>query len=152
MSVLTNEDEITPVDNELELLKEEATDLGIEFSDKIGATTLAKRIEDKKESIKAKQEAKKVAKEAKANEGKVTIVVESRDGDDSITDQFFGFNGQSILIQLGEEVEVTESMYEFIKGIGAKVKKFKLKNDADGVPRKEWYDKFVTRFLVQKVG
>jgi len=140
MSVEINQDIIT-----------EAEELGIVVHHNVKEETLLAKIEEKKAEIKAKQEAKKKAKEEKKPEGKVRIIVESRDAEDKSPDQFFGFNGQHILVQKGEEVEVTETMYRFIKSIGKKVKKFKMIPDEDGIPRKKWYDKWESRFIVEKI-
>ena len=56
---------------------------------------------------------------------------------------------ESVLIQFGEEVEITERMYEHIKGIQYKEKKFKLVPDEDGIQRKVWYDKKQSRFSLK---
>ena len=140
MSVIINQDII-----------EEAELLGIKVTHNMKEETLLSRIEEKKEEIANKQAEKKKAKEEKKPEAKIKIIVESRDAEDDAPDQFFGFNGQHILIQKGEEVEVNETMYKFIKSIGKKVKKFKMVNDEDGIPRKKWYDKWESRFIVERV-
>jgi len=140
MSVIINQDII-----------EEAELLGIKVTHNMKEETLLLRIEEKKEEIANKQAEKKKAKEEKKPEAKIKIIVESRDAEDDAPDQFFGFNGQHILIQKGEEVEVNETMYKFIKSIGKKVKKFKMVNDEDGIPRKKWYDKWESRFIVERV-
>ena len=142
-SVLNNQD--------LELLKEEALDIGVTFSPNIGYDTLLERVEEKKAEIAENQAKKKEAK-AKASEPveKIKVIVESRDGDD-IPDQFIGFNGKSVLIQFGEEIEIDKDIYEFMKTVGSKQHKFKLVNDEDGIPRKQWYKKFVSRFIIQTV-
>ena len=57
-SVLNNQD--------LELLKEEALDIGVTFSPNIGYDTLLERVEEKKAEIAENQAKKKEAK-AKAN-------------------------------------------------------------------------------------
>lgn len=148
--------EETNQDNLLEELKEQALDLGIKFNANIGAEKLQEKIDEKEAEIAAKQKAKKEAKASVSNK-KVRIVVESREGDDAPSDQFFGCGSmatgqrESILIQFGEEIEVSESMYNHIKSIKYGEKKFKLVPDEEGIPQKEWYTKYKTRFIVSKV-
>lgn len=130
---------------------DEAEELGIKVTHNMKEETVLNRIEEKRAEIKARQSAKKEAKAAVGPAKKVKIVLESRDPEDNSPDQFFGHNGQHILIQKGEEVEVTETMYNFIKSIGKRVKKFKMVPDEDGIPRKQWYDKWESRFIVEKI-
>jgi len=153
-TVENNQVEVNEIDEKLELLKEEARDLGITFRDNIGYATLVGKIEAKETEVVEKQQAKKKAKEAVASEDKIKIIVESRD-DDNIPDQFFGLCGggrkENILIQFGEEVEVSPFMYEHIKSKGGYIKKFKMTTDEEGMPKKEWYNKWQSRFIVSKV-
>lgn len=130
---------------------EKAEDLGIKVTHNMKEETVVAKIEAKQAEINSKQEAKKKAKDEAEPVKKIKIIVEARDAEDNSPDQFFGFNGQQILIQKGEEVEVTEKMYDFIKAIGKNVKKFKLVNDEDGIPRKKWYDKWESRFIVERI-
>lgn len=149
MSELNNE-------KKLEELKLQATDLGISFRENIGIEKLTQKIEEKEEEIAKAAREKKLKEQKEANK-KVKIIVEPRVRDEGIEDQFFGFRSlssgvkESILIQFGEEVEVSERMYEHIKSIKFKEKKFKTVTDADGIPKKEWYDKEYSRFIVSKV-
>lgn len=143
MSVENNQD--------LELLKEEALDLGIEFSDRIGYDTLKKRVDDRLEELAKKQKESKKAKEAVKTEEKIKIVVEPRDGDVKQVDQFFGFNGKNILIKFGEEVEVDKTMYNFIKNIGGYIQVKTKVIDAEGIPRNSFKKKWKSRFLVERV-
>lgn len=140
MSVTINQDII-----------EQAEDLGIKVTHNIKEETLLLKIEEKQKEIAEKRAEKKKAKAEVVPAKKIRIIVESRDAEDDAPDQFFGFNGQHILIQKGEEVEVTDTMYAFIKSIGKKVKKFKTIMDEDGIPRKQWYNKWESRFIVEKL-
>jgi hypothetical protein len=140
MSVTINQDII-----------EQAEDLGIKVTHNIKEETLLLKIEEKQKEIAEKRAEKKKAKAEVVPVKKIRIIVESRDAEDDAPDQFFGFNGQHILIQKGEEVEVTDTMYTFIKSIGKKVKKFKTIMDEDGIPRKQWYNKWESRFIVEKL-
>lgn len=140
MSVTINQDII-----------EQAEDLGIKVTHNMKEETLLKRIEEKEAEIAEKRAEKKKAKESVVPEEKIRIIVESRDPEDDAPDQFFGFNGQHILIQKGEEVEVTKTMFDFIKSIGKQVRKFKTVMDEDGIPRKQWYKKWESRFIVEKL-
>lgn len=130
---------------EIELLKEEAEELGIKVHPSSKAETIQAKIEAKKAEILEKQEAKKKAKIDKEN-SKLKIIVTPRDSGDNIPDQFFGFNGESILIQFDEEVEVSSVMYEHIKSIGSYIHNAKTVGD-----KKEWTRKWQSRFLVEKV-
>lgn len=136
---------------DLEVLKEEALDLGVEFSERIGYDTLKKRVDDKLEEIKEKQKAKIADKQARESEAKVKIIVEPRDGDVKQEDQFFGFNGKTVLVKFGEEVEVAESMYHFIKGIGGYIQVKSKVIDKDGIPQNKFTKKWKSRFIVEKV-
>ena len=143
-------------DTELEELKQQAEDLGISVHPKIGAVKLQEKIDDAE--LKIAQLAKeKKEKRVKVLGNKVKIVVESREGDDAPVDQFFGFTSmetgvsERILIQFGEEIEVSEQMFEHMKNIKFREKKFKVMPDEDGIPRKHWYKKEKTRFIVSKV-
>ena len=148
MSVDFNQDEA------LKELKEYDTSIGVEFRDNIGLTKLQEKVDAREEEIAEAKRAEKKAKEEASNK-KIRIVVEPRHRDEGINDQFFGFNSmatgkkESILIQFGEEVEVSEDMYNHIKSITFNEKKFKLVPDEDGIPRKEWYDKKQTRFILK---
>ena len=152
MSVQDNQD----INVELEELKEYAKDIGVEFRDNIGLVKLQEKVEVREQEIAEEKRQKKELAKAEKNK-KVRIVVEPRERDEGINDQFFGFNSlktglkESIQIQFGEEVEVSEAMYNHIKNITYTVKKFKMTPDADGIPRKEWYNKKQTRFIVSKV-
>jgi uncharacterized protein YjdB len=141
MSVENNQDLIE--------LKEYAQDIGVEFASTIGYDKLKERVEAKEielaEAKRAEKKSKNIAEE------KVKIIVNPRDGDANIKDQFFGFNGKNILIQFDEEIEVDKSMYEFIKGIGGYVPVVKVVTGEDGMPKKEWSKKYQSRFLVEKV-
>lgn len=129
---------------------EQAENLGIKVTHNMKEETLLKKIEEKEASIAKKQAENKAAKaEAKKPKEKVKVIIEARDNSDGLTDQFIGFNGQSVLIQLGEEVELDVQIVDFIKTVGAIEKKFKMVPDEDGIPRKQWYDKWVSRFIVQ---
>ena len=141
---------------ELEELKEYATDLGISFRENIGLAKLQEKVAEKEEEI-AKLKREEKIKLAKESAKKVKIIVEPRDRDAGVTDQFFGLSSistgarENIRIQFGEEVEVSERMYEHIKSITYSEKKFKIVNGEDGMPKKEWYNKTQTRFIVSKV-
>jgi len=58
---------------------------------------------------------------------------------------------ESILILFGEEVDVTEAMYDHIKSLTFGIKKQKTVLDEDGIPQKEWYTVKKQRFIVSKV-
>ena len=143
----------------LEELKQEAADLGLEVHPRIGAVRLQQQIDEKLKEISDAQKAKKEAKAESSSRPKVKIIVEHREGDDSkVVDQYFGFGSmatgvrENILIQFGEEIEVSEDMYEHIKSKGAYIKKFRLVPDTEnGGQKKEWYDKWQSRFIVSKV-
>lgn len=152
MSVETENQDINV---ELEELKAEAKSLGIKYHPNTGVEKLSKKIEELKEKQDGLQ-VKETKKEVKKPE-KIRIIVESRDGD-STTDQFFGLSSmatgkrESILVQFGEEIEVSPEMYEHIRSKGGHVKKFKMVTDPDtGGQKKEWYDKWQSRFIVSKV-
>ncbi len=137
---------------DLGLLTEEALELGITVHPKAKAETIAKKIEEKKAEIKAKQEAKKQEKEAKANQPKIKCIISHKEGDDyKVQDQFFGFNGKNILVKFDEEVEIDKDIYDFIKTVGSYEHYFKMVNDADGIPRKQWDRRFRKRFNVEKI-
>lgn len=143
-------------EKQLEELKQYATDLGITYRENIGIAKLEEKIEEKENEIALKKrEEKAKAKEEKSK--KIKIVVEPRERDHGINDQFFGYHSmatglkESILIQFGEEVEVSEGMYNHIKNITYGTKKSKMVPDADGIPQKQWYNKVQTRFIVSKV-
>jgi len=145
---------------ELEELRVYATELGIEFRDNIGAAKLEEKIAKREQEIAdAKKAEKEVLKESIQAEKskKVKIIVEPRNRDAGINDQFFGFNSmatglkESILVPFGEEVSVTEAMCEHIMSITYSEPKFKMVTGEDGMPKKEWYNKKQTRFIVQKV-
>ena len=149
MSVENNQD------NELEELRVEAEELGIEVHPRAGIAKIRKAIEDKEAEIAEKQKAKKDLK-ANAKGKKVRVTIESREGDDAPVDQFFAYNSmatgarESILIQFGEEIEISEAMYEHIKSIKYGEKKFKIVPDEDGIPQKHWYTKKKQRFIISK--
>ena len=149
-SVVTNQDTL------FDELKEQAEDLGLTVHPKIGLEKLQAKIDEKEESIAKEAKAKKEVKVA-AKASKIKIIVESREGDDAPADQFFGCGSmatgmrESILIQFGEEVSVSEAMFEHIKNIKFGEKKFKLVPDEDGIPQKVWTTKMKTRFIVSKV-
>lgn len=134
----------TVENNQVEELRQEAELLGITVHPNAKAETIAKKIEDKKLEIEEKQQENKAVKKSRGN--KVKIIVNPRDNDDNVTDQFFGLNGETILMQFDEEVEVSELMYNHIKNIGGYVKTAKLVGD-----KKEWTKKWQSRFLVEKV-
>lgn len=142
---------VEQINQDLETLKEEALELGLEFRDNIGYATLKKRVEDKLAEITAKQEANKLAKAEKAKVKKVKIILENRDGDSNQVDQFFGFNGKNILVKFGEEVEVDEDMYDFIKSIGGYVQVKKTVLDQDGIPQNKFTKKWKSRFMVERI-
>lgn len=150
MSVETNQDELIE-------LREEATDLGIKFQNSWKAATLQKKIDEKLSEIAEQQAESKAKKVSKKDVEKITVVIEAREGDEGIQDQFFSIGSMStgysedILIMFGEKVEISKPMYDHIKSIGKNIKKFKMVTDDDGIPRKQWYDKWVTRFIVEKI-
>ena len=152
-------EEVSTNKSNIDELREEAIDLGIEFHERLGVVKLQKLIDDKLEAMAEASKAKKVAKVAKAKAPKIKITVEHREGDDSkIVDQFFRRqsmatgDSEQILIQWGEEVEVSLAMFEHIKSLGGYIKKFRMVDDIDnGGKKKEWYDKYQTRFIVSKV-
>jgi hypothetical protein len=142
----------TVVDNQVEVLKQEAEDLGIKVHPNAKAETIQSKIDEKKAEIREKQEAKKAGKLDAKTGNKVKLVVNQRDGDDNITEQFFGFNGYTCVIKFDEEVEVPEFMYDYIKSIGGFVPKVKTVTDPDsGLPKKVWDKKWVSRFIVEKL-
>lgn len=143
--------ESVEINQDLEQLKEEALDLGIEFSDRIGYDTLKTRVDDKLAEIEAKQKAKKEAKESLAKEGKVKVIVEPRDGSDNIPDQFIGFNGRTYQIMFGEEVTLPESVVEFMKSKGTVDKVKKIYTDEDGIPQTKYINKFKSRWIIETV-
>lgn len=152
MSVINNQD----TNNELEELKQYATEIGIEFRENIGLVKLQEKVELKEAEIaKARREEKANAK--KDAQKKVKIIVEPRNRDEGINDQYFGLSSmatgirESILIQFGEEVEVSQAMYEYIKNIKYGEKKFKMVPDGNGGQIKEWYIKKQSRFIVSLV-
>lgn len=140
----------------LEELKQYATDLGITFRENIGIAKLELKIQEKEEEIAAEKRKEK-AKAQEAKSKKVKVIIEPRERDAGVNDQFFGFNSlatglkESILIQFGEEVEISEAMYNHIKNITFSTKKSKMVPDADGIPQKQWYNKVQTRFIISKV-
>lgn len=151
MSVDTNQDT-------LQAVREEATDLGISFQDSWKEATIQKKIDEKLEEITKSQQDNKKKKEAKAQpKEKIKVIIEPRDGDDNIVDQFFSYSSMStgesedILVLFGEEVSISKRMYEHIKSISLKTKKFKMVTDSDGIPQKEWYTSKKSRFIVEVV-
>jgi len=133
-------------------LKEEALDLGIEFSANIGEATLQKRIEEKKAEIADKQKANRESKEAKRSGKKVKCIVSHKEGEDyKVKDQFFGFNGETILVEFDEEVVLSEEMQEFIKTLGYYEHYYVTEPDSDGIPQKIRKKRFKKRFLIEKV-
>jgi hypothetical protein len=141
----------TVVDNQVEVLKQEAEDLGIKVHPNAKAETIQSKIDEKKAEIREKQEAKKAGKLDAKTGNKVKLVVNQRDGDDNITEQFFGFNGYTCVIRFDEEVEVPEFMYDYIKSIGGYIPKVKVITDENGLPKKVWSKKWVSRFIVEKL-
>ena len=142
----------TVEDNQVEVLKQEAEDLGIKVHPNAKAETIQSKIDEKKAEIKEKQEAKKADKLNSKSADRVKIIVNQRDGDDNITEQFFGFNGYTCVIKFDEEVEVPDFMYDYIKTIGGYVPKVKVVTEPDsGLPKKVWSKKWVSRFIVEKL-
>lgn len=144
-------------DMNLQELREEATDLGIKFQENWKIETLQKKIDTKLESLSKDQATKKVAKATK-NAKKIKVIIEPRDRDDNIVDQYFSKvsmaegTKESILVLFGEEIDITESMYEFIKSIGGNAQKFRMATDPiTGAPKKQWYAKWESRFILEKV-
>ena len=152
MSVETNQD--------IAALREEAIELGIKPGN-TGAAKLQEKIDAKLAEIASQQAERKAVKEQAKDllSDKIKVVIEHREGDDyKITDQFFGRSSmktgvrEQVLIQFGEEVEISKGMYEHIKSLGGYAKKFKMVTDPEsGEKKKEWYDKWVNRFIVSKV-
>lgn len=136
----------------LEELKQEAIDLGIEFSPNIGYDTLKLRVDEKEAEIALKQKAKKEAKLAKKATGKVKCIISHREGDDyKVPDQFFGFNGKQILVKFDEEVTIDDTMVDFIKTIGTYDYYYVTENDKDGIPQKVRKKRFKKRFMIEIV-
>lgn len=141
---------------ELEELKEYAREIGVDFRDNIGLIKLQEKVAAREDEIAAKKKAEKEAK-AKADGKKVKVVISSRDGDDAPDEQFFGCGSmkdgslEHILIKFDEEIEISERMYEHIKGIEMHEWKYKTVMDKDGIPQKERYKKSKSRFIVSKV-
>jgi len=160
MSVENNQDvnieDVKKVD-ELSELKEYARDLGLTVHPKVGLKKLTEQIEAKEREFATQQGDKKKKRTAVTSGKKVKIIVESREGDDAPIDQFIGYQSmetgakENILIMFGEEIDVSEAMYEHIKSIKFGEKKSKLVLDEDGIPQKVWYTKKKTRFIVSKV-
>lgn len=140
---------VEEINQDLVDLKEEALDLGIEFSDRIGYDTLKKRVDERLEELAQKQRDKKEAKEV-FNET-VKVIVEPRDGSDNIVDQFIGFNGKKYQIMFGEEIELPKVVIEFMrsKGVYDKIKKTYM--DDDGIPQTKYVKKFKSRFLIERI-
>ena len=145
------------VENNQDIRKEllqEAEDLGIKIHPNAKDETIQEKINEKLAEIAEKQKAKKEAKKA-VKDNKVKVIINPRDGDDKVQDQFFGLSAggikENILIKFDEEVEVSERMLAHIKSLGGNVHKFKMVNDEDGIPQKKWYTKWQSRFLVEKV-
>lgn len=140
----------------LEELKEYATELEISFRENIGIAKLEYKITEKEDQIaKQRRDEKVAAKELSAK--KVKIIIEPRDRDEGINDQFFGLNSlelgvkENVRIQFGEEVDVSYNMYNHIKSITYSEKKYKMVTGEDGQQKKQWYNKKQTRFIVSKV-
>ena len=149
----------TVVDNQVEVelqeLRTEAEELGIVVHPKAKAETLQKKIDDKRAEIAEKQEAKKKAKEKAKEVKKVKVIINPRNGDDKIADQYFGLNGggikESILVKFDEEVSISEPMLAHIKSKGCYVHKVKKVIDEDGIPQNKWHKKWESRFIVEKI-
>lgn len=155
---MSNEEQVNENMNQekLEELKVIATELGLSFRENIGIAKLEEKIAQREEEL-AKEKREEKIKSQKESAKKVKVVIEPRHRDEGIDSQFFGYNSMSenvsenILIKFGEEVEISERMYEYIKSITFLEKKFKMEPDENGIPRKVWYDKKNTRFIVSKV-
>lgn len=141
---------------ELIELKEYAKDLGLEFRDNIGLPRLKEKVAEFEEKLvadkkKEREKAKKVASE------KVKVVVEPRERDKGIDDQYFGCismaTGQheSIQIQFGKEVEISLAMFNHIKSLTFGKVKYRTEIDHEGLPKKVQYVERQTRFIVSKV-
>ena len=107
----------------LEELKQYATDLGITFRENIGIAKLELKIQEKEDEIAAEKRKSK-AKTLEAKNNKVKVVIEPRERDHGVNDQFFGFN--SLATGLKERIRIHYRRRNF-KGIFCTFNWFKRK-------------------------
>lgn len=140
----------------LEELKQYADDLGLTYRENIGLPKLEEKIAEKEAAIAEKRKREK-AEQAKLKNQKVKVVIEPRDRDAGINEQFFGYTSmatgmsENVLIKFGEECEITEGLYHHIKNITYTDKVYKSEVGEDGIRRPVLKDKQKTRFIISKV-
>lgn len=141
---------------ELEELKVYATEIGLKYNPNIGLDTLQAKVDAYEQELADKAKAKKEAIKTSLGKKKKCIV-NPRQPQEGITDQFFGYGSmttgkrEAVLVKFDEEVELTEDMISHIKSIKFGEKKIKKVLDKDGIPQNEWYTKEKSRFLVELV-
>ena len=109
----------------MEELKQEATELGLDFKGNISKAELTKLIDEAKNQT------------ADDSKKKVKVIITPRDSEEK--EGFVGFNGYTAQYQFDEEIEMPKNVVEFIKTKGG------YKYDQKG--NKKW----VSRFLVEYV-
>ena len=137
--------EQTKTQEDLDALKDKATLLGIEFSDRIGYDTLKKRVDEFQENATDVVEVKrkKLSKKEKWGE-RINVKIEPRFEEDMNKRQgFVGFNGYTATFQYGETINMPINVVEFLKGRG---RTRHYRND-----KGEAVSKWQSRYFVEKV-
>ena len=112
----------------MEELKQEATELGLDFKGNISKAELTAMVDDVKNSI-----ANSSAKDTKPK--KIKVVISPRDNEEK--DGYVGFNGYTASYQFEEEIDMPENVVQFLREKGSYV--------YDGKGNKKW----VSRYLIE---
>ena len=114
----------------MEELKQEATELGLDFKGNISKADLIKLIDDAKNlTADSSSESTKPKK--------IKVIISPRDTEEK--QGYVGFNGYTAQYQFEEEIEMPENVVEFIKQKGSYVH--------DGKGNRKW----VSRYLIEKL-
>jgi len=113
-------------------LKQEATELGLDFKGNISKADLQAMVDEQKQVANDSP-----SEEPKLSDKKVKIIVSPRDSEEH--EGYARLNGYVIQYKFEEEIEVPEYFIEWLKGKGSYI--------YDGKGNKKW----VSRYLVEIV-
>lgn len=109
-------------------LKQEATELGLDFKGNISKADLTSLIADAKNSVAKSSPDVKPSKPKR-----IKVVISARDSEEK--EGYVGFNGYQAQYKFDEEIEMPEDVVEFLRSKGGYV--------TDGKGDKKWMSRFI---------
>jgi len=134
---------------EFEALKEEATELGINYPHNITESTLAKKVAAAKEEAGELPEVEDENEEKPAKKKTRAVIIHSNDRENEEADMVIGHKGELHKIQVGEKIDLDVELIGVLKD--AVETKHVSVLDKKGEPTGEIIEKPRPRYIVEAV-